>query len=123
MITVQEAIEIHSILIERFGGTNGLRDKGLLESALNRPFQTFDETELYPTAIEKATALIESIIMNHPFTDGNKRTGYVLARLTLMNESIDINAEHQDKYEFVISISKGELSFDEIKMWLEKHSR
>jgi len=62
MITKKEALEIHTILVEQFGGANGLRDVELLESAINRPFQTFDGNELYPTVIEKAAPIIESIV-------------------------------------------------------------
>ena len=123
MISEKEALEIHAILIERFGGSKGVRDKELLDSALNRPFQTFDGQELYSTTIEKAAAILESIVKNHPFVDGNKRTGYVLSRLMLMNEQLDIYTEQEQKYQFVISISTGELSFDQIKEWLEKNSR
>ena len=123
MISEKEALEIHAILIERFGGSTGIRDKELLNSALNRPYQTFDGNELYPTPIDKAAAILESIVKNHPFTDGNKRTGYVLARLLLMNDQLDIRANQEQKYQLVISISKGELSFDQIKEWLEKNSR
>jgi len=122
MISEQEALEIHSILIEKFGGANGLRDRELLDSALNRPFQTFDGQELYPTPIDKAAAILESIVKNHPFTDGNKRTGYVLARLLLMNGQLDIKADQEQKYQFVISISTGDLSFEQIKEWIEKNS-
>ncbi|MFT6873596.1 MAG: death-on-curing protein [Roseivirga sp.] len=123
MISEKEVLEIHAILIERFGGSNGVRDMNLLNSALNRPYQTFDGKELYPTPIDKAAAIIESIVKNHPFIDGNKRTGYVLARLLLMNTQLDIYAEQEQKYQFVISISTGELSFDQIKEWLEKNTR
>ncbi|WP_436515420.1 type II toxin-antitoxin system death-on-curing family toxin [Ekhidna sp. To15] len=123
MISEKEVLEIHAILIEQFGGSNGVRDKELLDSALNRPYQTFDGNELYPTPIDKAAAILESIVKNHPFTDGNKRTGYVLARLLLMNEHLDIAANQEQKYQLVISISKGELTFDQIKEWLEKNSR
>ncbi|MFY0654674.1 MAG: type II toxin-antitoxin system death-on-curing family toxin [Cyclobacteriaceae bacterium] len=123
MISEKEVQEIHAILIERFGGFDGVRDEELLDSALNRPFQTFDGKELYPTPIDKAAAILESIVKNHPFTDGNKRTGYVLARLLLLNEQLDIDAAQKQKYQFVISISTGELSFDQIKEWLEKNSR
>ncbi|MBV6642703.1 MAG: type II toxin-antitoxin system death-on-curing family toxin [Cyclobacteriaceae bacterium] len=123
MISRNEVIEIHSILIERFGGSNGIRDNDLLDSALNRPYQMFDGKELYPTPIAKAAAIIESIVKNHPFIDGNKRTGYVLARLILMNENIDILANQEQKYQFVISISTGDLTFEEIKDWLEKNHR
>ena len=74
MIPVREAILIQDALVEKFGGSRGLRDMGLLESALARPFQTFNDEELYPGPIEKAAALIESIITNHPFIDGNMCT-------------------------------------------------
>jgi death-on-curing protein len=84
LISEREVLEIHTILIEEFGGANGVRDEELLDSALNRPFQTFDGAELYPTPIDKAAAILESVVKNHPFSDGNKRTGYVLARLLLM---------------------------------------
>lgn len=123
MISEQEALEIHAILIERFGGSNGIRDKELLDSALNRPYQTFDGQELYPSPIDKAAAILESIIKNHPFVDGNKRTGYVLARLLMMSNQLNIDADQEQKYQFVISISTGELNFDQIREWLEKNSR
>lgn len=123
MISEKEVLEIHTILIERFGGLKGVRDKELLDSALSRPYQTFDGKELYPTPFDKAAAILESIVKNHPFKDGNKRTGYVLSRLLLMNEQHDIHAQLEEKYQFVISISKAELNFDQIKKWLEKNSK
>lgn len=120
MISEREVLEIHAILIEEFGGGNGVRDKELLDSALNRPFQTFDGSELYPSPIDKAAAILESVVKNHPFSDGNKRTGYVLARLFLMDHNLDIHTDQDEKYKFVIAISTGELNFDQIKEWLEK---
>ena len=77
MISVDDALRIQSLLIDKFGGTEGLRDKKLLESALMRPYQTFDNKDLYQTPSEKAAAIIESLLINHPFIDGNKRFGYV----------------------------------------------
>lgn len=70
MISLEEVLQIHELLIKRFGGTLGLRDKRLLESSIQRPFATFDGVELYPTSVEKAAALAESIVTNHPFIDG-----------------------------------------------------
>src|SRR5690348_10413515 len=107
MITPSQAEQIHKILIEQFGGTLGLRDSGALASALSRPFQTFEGKELYPTAIQKAASLIESILSNHPFIDGNKRTGYVLMRLFLVDHGYDIKATQDEKYNFVIRIASG----------------
>ena len=119
MIDLNEVEKIHDILLEKFGGAKGIRDKGLLESSLNRPFQTFDGNELYPTPIEKAAAIFESIITNHPFIDGNKRTAYVLMRLMLKNNNLDIDLGQNDKYDFVIKAASGQLIFDQIKTWIE----
>jgi death-on-curing protein len=71
MISQEEILTIHTILIERFGGAHGVRDITLLEASISRPFQTFDSEELYPSTIDKAAALIESIVKNLPFVDGN----------------------------------------------------
>jgi len=79
MILVKEVLQIHELLINGFGGSSGIRDLAGLESSLKRPFQTFDGVELYPSPIQKAAALLESLLMNHPFMDGNKRTAYVVA--------------------------------------------
>ena len=96
MISLQEVEKIHQILILEFGGANGIRDKDFLDSALARPFQTFDGKELYPTPLDKAASLIESILINHPFVDGNKRTGYVLMRLLLLQNKLDILASQEE---------------------------
>lgn len=92
MISLQEVEHIHPILIAEFGGSHGIRDRESLNSALSWPFQTFDGKELYPTPIDKAASLIESILINHPFVDGLIRTGYVLMRLLLLKNGLDINA-------------------------------
>jgi len=123
MISRQQTEILHQSLIDNFGGTHGLRDSNALESALSRPFQTFDNAELYPTVIEKAASLIESILNNHPFIDGNKRTGYVLMRLLLLQHGFDVRASQDEKYSFVISIASGELHYDQIVRWLEIHSK
>lgn len=119
MISIREVEIVHNILIDKFGGSKGIRDLGLLESALARPFATFDGKDLYTNSIEKASAILESIIINHPFIDGNKRTAYTLMRLLLLENGLDISASQDEKYEFVISASKGEFRFEEIKNWIE----
>ena len=118
MIDVREVEEIHNLLIEKFGGARGIRDAGALDAALNRPFATFDKEELYPTASEKAAAIIESILVNHPFVDGNKRTGYVLMRLFLLQANQDLEADQDEKYDFVLSISKVEIATNVITEWI-----
>lgn len=121
MIELKDVLNIHNILIDRFGGIKGIRDQGSLESAINRPFATFDSKDLYPTPAEKAAAILESILINHPFVDGNKRTAYVLMRLILLDNGFDIVANEDEKYNMVISASTGDIRFDDIKMWIQKH--
>ena len=123
MITLQEVESIHEILIEKFGGSKGTRDRGILESAINRPYQTFDQTELYPLPVDKAAAVFESIISSHPFVDGNKRTAYVLMRLILRQYNLNILVNQNEKYDFVMSAAKGEIKYDQIKEWLTNHIR
>lgn len=121
MIQIEEVEKIHDILIEKFGGAKGIRDRGTLESAIGRPFQTFDGKDLYPNPVDKAAAIFESIISNHPFVDGNKRTAYVLMRLILKENKLDIQAGQNEKYEFVIKAAKGESTFDTIKDWIQNN--
>jgi death-on-curing protein len=121
MITIEEAIKIQGILIDRFGGASGIRDKNLLESALSRPYQTFDKKDLHNSPVERAAAIIESIVINHPFLDGNKRFGYVAMRLILMESGLDIEVSEEEKYLFVIGIAKGELKLNEICNWIKKN--
>jgi death-on-curing protein len=116
MIDLKKANYVHNKLMDDFGGGKGIRDLGGLEAALYRPYATFDQQDLYPTPIEKASAIFESIIINHPFIDGNKRTAYALMRLTLIEGNFDLMASQNEKYEFTIAASKGEIGFDDQAM-------
>jgi death on curing protein len=122
MISIKEVEEIHKTLIKLFGGANGVRDSSSLESSLSRPFQTFNGKELHQSVINKAAALIESIVINHPFVDGNKRTGYVVMRSFLMGNGLDIKATQNEKYDFVINIASGNIRLEEIIEWLKIHT-
>jgi death-on-curing protein len=122
MIDLQEALEIHQVLIQEFGGSQGVRDEGLLKSALERPFSGFGETEFYSTPEEKAGAILESIVKNHPFIDGNKRTGYVLMRLILMQFGKDITATQDEKYNFVIEVASGQIEFEQSVAWIRNRA-
>ena len=122
MITRAEVLIIHNEVVFAHGGANGVRDVGGLDSAIARPFQSFGEEDLYPSVIEKAAAIGESIIMNHPFIDGNKRTGYVLMETLLRIEGLKITATDDLLYAFVIDISTGNIRFEQIVEWLKQNT-
>ena|SRR5919198_1244881 len=122
MISLDEVLVFHENSIRDYGGSLGVRDMNLLESAIARPFQTFGGTELYPTVFEKAAALIESIVKNHPFIDGNKRTGFLAAFAFLMRNNLELNADNSAAYDFVINIASSQISFEEIVEWLKQNT-
>jgi len=121
MITKEEILFLHQIAVKEFGGSSELRDEGLLDSAISRPFQTFEGKDLYPSPEEKACALLESIINNHPFVDGNKRTGYLAYRLLLLSYDKDLEASQDEKYEFVIKVASGKMKYRDMLQWTISH--
>ncbi|MCD8740214.1 type II toxin-antitoxin system death-on-curing family toxin [Mucilaginibacter roseus] len=123
MISFQSAVRIHNKLIDEFGGSKGVREDNLLESALSRPFATFDGIDLYPAATDKAAAIFESLIINHPFMDGNKRIAYVMMEILLRFDGLYLPVSQNEKYQFVINASTGEIRFEEIKNWIEANTQ
>jgi death on curing protein len=123
MILIDDIFKLHDASIDDYGGSKGVRDIGLLESAIARPFQTFGGEDLYISAFEKAAALSESLIINHPFVDGNKRTG-LLGMLSLLFEyNLRLTATEDDTYNLTIKISTGEIKFEEIVIWLKNNTQ
>ena len=123
MILIDDILELHKKSINDYGGSHGIRDIGLLESAIARPFQTFGGEDLYQTIFEKAAALGESLIKNHPFIDGNKRTGMLAMAALLIGHKFSFFASSDDFYNFVISISTSSVSFEEIVEWLKNNTK
>jgi len=119
VISLDEALAIHTEIVNATGGARGLRDTGGLEAALNRPFATFDGADLYPGPLDKAAALLESVVKNHPFVDGNKRTGYILGRLMLNTFDLDLRATDDEEYDMVIHVATGQMDIDGIRTWLD----
>ena len=101
----------------RFGGLRGLRDEGLLDSALAQPFQTFDGADLYPSAIEKACRYAFGIISDHAFLDGNKRTGAALLGTYLRMSGIDFRPDHTAYLEVILGVADGVMSYDSLVEW------
>lgn len=122
MIARSEALFYHAELVNKFGGSHGVRDEGILDASLNRPFATFGGIDLFPEPVDKAAALMHGIITGHPFLDGNKRTGYVLGRLILQEHGLDIRASEDDKYAMVIQVATGQLDVDGIVTWIKERA-
>jgi len=119
----EQVLKLHSSLIAKTGGMDGVRDKNLLDSALKAPFQTFGGNELYPDVYDKASQLCYSLIENHPFADGNKRIGVHLTLLFLKLNDAEIEYTHKELSDFGLSVASGKMSKDEIKAWLLAHRK
>lgn len=120
-LTKQQVILLHKDVIAQSGGSSEIRDEGLLESALNAPFQTFAEEELYPTVIEKAARLGYSLIKNHAFVDGNKRIGAHTMLVFLALNGIEVEYEDSDFIQLVLGVAAGEISAEQFLSWLKSH--
>jgi death-on-curing protein len=120
-LVLNEVLELYRRVIEQSGGAFGVRDLGLLESALAQPRMTFSGTELYPTIAEKAASLGYSIINNHPFVDGNKRTGHAAMEVFLILNSYEIEAPLEEQEKIVLQLASGELGREEFAVWLHDH--
>jgi death on curing protein len=115
--TVAEATEFHKLLIEEFGGTHGLRDKGRLEAAIFRP-----QTGYYGTLAEEAAALMESLANNHAFLDGNKRISFAVTDTFLRLNGFCLEVDPREAYNFITeAMSKREFRFDRIRDWISSH--
>ena len=116
-ITLDEALRIHELLINEFGGAAGVRDMGLIESALLRP-----QTGYYADLIEEAAALWESLAMNHGFIDGNKRVAYACLELFLNMNGVDVAANNDELERFIYgNLEAGTFRKDVLETWLHEH--
>jgi len=113
-LRVDDVLAIHEDQIQRYGGSTGVRDPGLLEAALFRP-----QTGYYSSVIEEAAALWESLSQNHPFVDGNKRTAFAATYVFLRINGLRISATDADAQEFVLGLyARGQMTFDNLRPWL-----
>jgi len=116
-LTVAEVLAMHADQIERYGGSHGVRDPGLLEAALFRP-----QTGYYADHIEEAAALWESLAQNHPFIDGNKRTAFAATYAFLAINGARLTADAQEIYAFIASLYEAnQFSFEKLVPWLRQH--
>lgn len=120
-LTPNNVIQIHFEIIAATGGLHGLRDSGLLESAVMRPQSTFGGEDLYPTLALKAAALVHSLLLNHMFADGNKRTAITSMIEFLILNKRKFNATNREFVGFGLWVENKKPEIEEIASWVEKH--
>ena len=121
-LTAQQILFIHARLIDTTGGEHGVRDLGLLESAVARPQATFDGEALYPDLFQKAAALMDSLAQNHPFVDGNKRTAITSASLFLLQNGRRLETTNEEVERAAWWVVNERPPLEEIAAWFQEHT-
>jgi len=116
-----QILMLHSQLIDEFGGSNGVRDYNLLDSAIESPFQSFGGEELYPTIQAKAARLGYGLIKNHCMIDGNKRIGAHAMLVFLAINGIELNYTQSELYNLILKIANGSLDYEDLLKWIWEH--
>jgi death-on-curing protein len=122
-LTLAEVLDLHRRVLETSGGGAGLRDQGGLASAVAQPQMTFGGEELYPTLADKAAALGFSLILNHPFVDGNKRVGHAALETFLVLNGYELDAEMADQEQTFLAVAAGTLDRAAFAAWIKEHVR
>ena len=117
-LSLGEVLLLHARVLERSGGATGLRDLGALQSALAQPTMTFDDRDLYPTLEAKAAALAYSLVMNHPFVDGNKRIGHAAMEVFLVLNGVEVVASVDEQESVFLRLADGQISREQLTEWL-----
>jgi death-on-curing protein len=121
ILTKQQILLLHTQLIRQSGGTDGVRDEGMLDSAISQPLQTFDNIELYPGIVDKAVRLGYGLITNHPFVDGNKRIGTHAMLVTLDINGIELQYQDEDMIQLILKIASGKADDRVLRTWVLAH--
>ena len=121
LLTLEQVLTLHQRIIEQSGGATGIRDRGILESALAQPYMSYDGQDLYPTLIEKVAALGFSLINNHPFVDGNKRIGHAAIEVTLLMNGYEIQASVDTQETVILAMAAGKMDRESFLEWLQEH--
>lgn len=121
ILTKRQIILLHTQMIQQSGGSDGIRDEGLLDSAISQPFQTFDDIELYPGVIDKAVRLGYGLITDHPFIDGNKRIGTHTMLVLLAINGIELQYDNEDLISLILKIAGGQADDRVLNAWVRSH--
>lgn len=122
-ITKEIVLTLHKRVLERFGGADGVRDEGLLEAAIAQPWQTFDKIDLYPTVEEKAARLCFEIVTQHPFVDGNKRTGALLLGVLLRKNNIQFKPKADNYLKIIMEVASGTKGYEDLLRFIKYQAR
>ncbi|WP_420027809.1 type II toxin-antitoxin system death-on-curing family toxin [Fannyhessea vaginae] len=120
-LTQEQVMKLHQVLIETSGGSLGIRDEGMLDSALKTPLQTFDKRELFPTILDKATRLAFGLIKNHPFIDGNKRIGTHAMLIFLALNNIMLSYKDEELIDIIFKVVSDRAGENDLYNWIENH--
>lgn len=120
-VTLAEVVDLHRRLLQVTGGAPGIRDLGALESAVAQPKATFGGADLYPTLVEKAAALCLSLVLGHPFVDGNKRVGHAAMETFLVLNGAEIEARVDDQERLMLDLAAGTIGRSQLTDWLHQH--
>lgn len=122
-ITVTRVLVIHDYAVKRYGGSQGIRDLGLIESAVARPQSGFGGKYLYKNIFDMAAALLQSLLKNHPFVDGNKRTALLSTGVFLGLNGWELKNTHEEEVKFTVKVDNSNLSIGQISSWLKENSQ
>lgn len=121
-LLLAEVLELHRSVIEQWGGASGIRDLGALESALAQPRQSFGGQDLYPDLTSKAAALCFSLVLNHPFIDGNKRIGHAAMETFLIVNGSELGESVDEQERIMLNLAAGKLSREDFVEWVTQHT-
>ena len=120
-LTKEQIIMLHEAIYERYGGSCGVLNEGMLDSALQAPFQTFGGEELFPDTKDKILRLAYGLIKNHSFRDGNKRIGALVLLVLLELNGWHVNATNEEFADIIMGIAASEKDDEDLKQWVESH--
>jgi death-on-curing protein len=122
-LALEQVLKLHRDQTAAYGGDTGLRDRGLLESAIARPAMTFGGDDLYPDLPSKAAALMHSLVLNHPFVDGNKRVGAQAAIVFVMANGWECLATPEELVEITLAVAEGKVAVEALTIWFRQRLR
>lgn len=118
-LKLEQILYLHQVVVARSGGSDGIRDRGALESAVAQPMMTFDGIDLYPDMVTKAAALGYSLIQNHPFIDGNKRIGHAAIEAMLILNDYEICCDVTEQEQMILAVASSQISREKFVEWLQ----